>query len=60
MLVVAMAVAPPPAQPAGKLSIKDMIKNAAQQVNTQGVQPVAPSNERMMMVYKKEAEALKK
>ena len=59
MLFLQMAAVAPPVAPQGKLSIKDMIKNVAQQVNNQGVPPQNPVTAKLVF-YKKEAEKLKK
>lgn len=49
-----------PAKKEGKVSIKDMIKNVAQQMNVQGPPPVPVGGAHLLPAYKKEAEKLKK
>lgn len=58
-LQMAMVAPPPPAQQGGRLNIKDMIKNVAQQVNSGGATQ-APQEAAMMVHYKKQAIKLKK
>jgi len=54
-----MNMVAPPVAPQGRLNIKDMIKNVAQQVNNQALPPANPSAA-LLPHYRKQAEKLKK
>jgi hypothetical protein len=53
-----MLASQPPVK--GKVSIKDMIKNVANQVNQGGSLPSPVPGNNQLAIYKKEAEKLKK